>query len=256
MRVLRVLASAIFVSGLLALPTSAQHAGSHGGGGFSAHPAPAFHSSAPISRPAFTPAARFSASGYPHPPAPWHGGRPGYGPNYHGPRVYGYSGVGAIGWVGPGYLSYGDSGPYADSSDTDQDNPIADDELASAPYPYVDQPPPDAPQQGSAPQAYAPTPYNGPVAPDPSQYQPPQQQPPQRAIHRVAAEPLPEEDALTILFKDGRSPLQVHNYMLTTTMLYVRDQQHRDIPLNDIDIAATQKANQNTDINFKVPGTK
>jgi len=67
---------------------------------------------------------------------------------------------------------------------------------------------------------------------------------------------LPEEDAVTIIFKDGRTPLQIHNYMLTTTMLYVRDQGHRDIPLNDIDIAATQKANQIAGVDFKLPGTK
>jgi len=248
MRVLRVLTSIAFISGLLALPASAQRGASHGGGGFSGHPAPAFHNSGGLSHPGFTPASHPGGGGYPHPPAPWHGGGDhGYGPNYHGPRIYGYpaySGVGAIGWA-PDYLSYGDSGPYTDSSDSDQGAPNANDEMASAPYPYVDQSP-DAPQQ-----AYAPVPYEGPVAPDPSQYQPPQ-----RAVHRVAAAPLPEEDAVTIIFKDGRMPLQVHNYMLTTTMLYVRDQGHRDISLNDIDIAATQKANQIAGVDFKLPGTK
>jgi len=251
MRVLRVLTSVAFVSGLSALPMCAQHGGSHGGGGFSGHAAPAFHSSGGVARPSFAPAARPAGAAYAHPPTPWHGGH-GYGPGYRGPRVYGYPGVGAIGWVGPGYLSYDDSGPYVDSGDADQGNPNADDEMASVPYPYVDQPPPDALQQGYAPQEYAPAPYEGPVAPDPSQYQPPQQ----RAARRVAATPLPEEDAVTIIFKDGRTPLQIHNYMLTTTMLYVRDQGHRDIPLNDIDIAATQKANQIAGVDFKLPGTK
>ena len=245
MRVLRVLTSIAFISGLLALSASAQRAASHGGGGFSGHASPAFHSSGGMAHSSFSPASH-PGGGYPHPSG--HGGDHGYGPNYHGPHGYGYSGysaVGTIGWINPGYLSYGDSGPYADSDNSDQTYPNADDEIASAPYPYVDQPsPPDAQQQ------YAP--YEGPVAPDPSQYQPPQQP----VHHRVAAAPLPEEDAVTIIFKDGHTPLQVHNYMLTTKMLYVRDQAHRDIALNDIDILATQKANQNTDIDFKVPVTK
>lgn len=251
MRVLRVLASVVFVSGLLALPVCAQRGGSHGGGGSSAHAAPAFHASAGVARPSFAPAARYGGVGYAHAPVP---GR-GYGSGYRGPRRYGYPGVGAIGWVGPGFLSYGDPGPYVDSGDADQGNPDAEDEMASVPYPYVASPP-DGSQAGYEPQGYAPQeaasgPYDGPVAP--ASYQ---QQAPHQAVRQVAAAPLPEEDAVTILFKDGRTPLQVHNYMLTTTMLYVRDQVHRDIALNDIDIAATQKANQNADVAFKVPGTK
>ena len=248
MRVLRVLVPVAFISGLLALPASAQRGVSHGGGGFSGHASSAFHNSGGMSHAGFTPASH-SGGGYPHPPSPWHGGGQGYGPNYRGPHGYGYSrysAAGTIGWINPGFLSYGDSGPYADSGDSNQNYPNADDEIASAPYPYLDQPPPaDAPQQQYAP-------YEGPVAPDPAQYQPPQQPVRHRA---AAAAPLPEEDAVTIIFKDGRPPLQVHNYMLTTKMLYVRDQAHRDIALNDIDIAATQKANQNADVNFKVPGT-
>jgi hypothetical protein len=236
MRVLRVLASAMFVSGLMILPARAQHGGSHSGGS-AGHAAPAFHSSG-VAHSSFAPAARFG--GYAHGPTPGRVAVRGNG--YRTPRHYGYGSAGAIGWVGPGYLSYGDSGPYMDASDTDQGNPDAGDEIAAVPY--VDQPPVPAPQE-----SYAPTPYDAPPTA-------PYQQAPQRPARQSTAEPLPEEDALTIVFKDGRTPLQVHNYMLTTTMLYVRDRGRKDIPLTDVDIAATQTANKNVGVEFQVPGTK
>ena len=47
-----------------------------------------------------------------------------------------------------------------------------------------------------------------------------------------AQSPVPErEEAVTLVFKDGRSPEQIHNYMLTQTTLYVLDPKRREIPL-------------------------
>jgi len=65
--------------------------------------------------------------------------------------------------------------------------------------------------------------------------------------------PPPDEDAVTLIFKDGRAPLQIHNYALTRTMLYVRDQHHQDIPVDQLDLAATQKANLNSGVEFQLP---
>jgi hypothetical protein len=66
--------------------------------------------------------------------------------------------------------------------------------------------------------------------------------------------PVPEsENATTIIFKDGRPSEQIHNYALTRTTLYVLDQQHRDIPLDQLDVAATEKANRAAGIEFQVP---
>jgi hypothetical protein len=59
--------------------------------------------------------------------------------------------------------------------------------------------------------------------------------------------------ATTIVFKDGRPPEQIRNYALTQTNLYVMDQQRRDIPLDQIDLAATEKANRAAGIEFQVP---
>jgi hypothetical protein len=77
--------------------------------------------------------------------------------------------------------------------------------------------------------------------------------PPQRAQPTpLQAAPAPE-DAVTLIFKDGRPPLQVHNYALTRTMLYVTDAHHRDIPVADLDLDATQKANQDAGVHFQLP---
>lgn len=61
------------------------------------------------------------------------------------------------------------------------------------------------------------------------------------------------EDATTIVFKDGRPSEQIHNYALTRTTLYVLDPQRRDIPLAQLDLAATEKANRGLGIEFQIP---
>jgi len=66
------------------------------------------------------------------------------------------------------------------------------------------------------------------------------------------AAPVPE-DAVTLIFKDGRPPQQIHNYALTRTMLYVRDQHHRDIPVSELDLAATEKVNRDAGVDFQLP---
>jgi hypothetical protein len=63
-------------------------------------------------------------------------------------------------------------------------------------------------------------------------------------------------DAVTLLFKDGRPPEQIHNYLLTRTTLYVRDQQSRDIALDQLDLAATQKVNHDAGVDFQLPVTQ
>jgi hypothetical protein len=36
-------------------------------------------------------------------------------------------------------------------------------------------------------------------------------------------------------------------------MLYVRDQRHRDIPLDQLDLDATQKVNHDAGVDFQLP---
>lgn len=61
------------------------------------------------------------------------------------------------------------------------------------------------------------------------------------------------EDAVTLVFRNGRPPEQVHNYLLTRTTLYVLDQHHRDIPTDLLDLAATATVNHSAGIDFQLP---
>jgi len=74
------------------------------------------------------------------------------------------------------------------------------------------------------------------------------------AYQRPQPEPQPEEDAVTLVFKDGRPNQQIHNYMLTRTTLYVQDERRREIPVDELDLAATEKANKDAGVEFRLPG--
>jgi hypothetical protein len=224
----RLFAVALLALGF-ALPLCAQRSASHGG--FSARSAPAFRGgfSASPSR-GFAGAPRYNGRG-PLSPTPRFLGsgsrsvvsRPNY---YYGasryrrpyPSRYGY-GVPYLGagWIAPVYLNSGYLG-YPDTSTYD-DSQAPPNDVAG-----YDNPPPNQPQPA-------------PPYPEP--------------LH--ASPPLAEEDAVTLIFKDGRSPEQIHNYALTPTMLYVRDQRHRDIPLDQLDLDATQKVNHDAGVDFQLP---
>jgi hypothetical protein len=61
------------------------------------------------------------------------------------------------------------------------------------------------------------------------------------------------EDGVTLVFKDGRPPEQIHNYVLTPTTIYVGDQRRRDIPIDQLDLEATAKANRDAGVDFQLP---
>jgi len=222
--------AAVVVAGLT-LPACAQHGASHGG--FSGHAGSGF--SAQAFHGGFTPTSRFSYAGGPsfggnRPVAPIYGitntGRRPVRPEpgrYRGPYLPGYGVYGAAvpygvgGWAVPDGLAYADSTVYEGPAPLPQD---------AAP---VDQgPPPDASYQAYAEPPPPPAPH-----PDP--------------------EP---EDAVTLVFKDGRPPEKIHNYALTRTMLYVRDQHKRDIPVADLDLPATEKVNRDAGVDFQLPAAR
>lgn len=75
----------------------------------------------------------------------------------------------------------------------------------------------------------------------------------QYPVPRQASQPEPE-DGVMLIFKDGRAPQQIHNYMLTKTTLTVVDGRRlREVPVADLDIAATETANRNAGVVFAVP---
>lgn len=58
-----------------------------------------------------------------------------------------------------------------------------------------------------------------------------------------------------MIFKDGRPPEKIHNYMLTANTLTVLDEQYQQIPVNQIDVTATDAANRAQGLHFQVPGS-
>jgi len=68
-----------------------------------------------------------------------------------------------------------------------------------------------------------------------------------------SAAPASAEAPITLVFRDGRPNEKIHNYMLTATTLSVLDQQRWDIPLDEIDLAATAQVNLEAGVEFAVP---
>jgi hypothetical protein len=135
----------------------------------------------------------------------------------------------------PGYgLGYGGFYGYGfgdDSSYGDQTQPAAA---------YQD---PGAPPDGGYDEGYGQAP---PQAPPRSEYQP-------QVAAAVPDQP-PDQPEVTLLFKDGRPPQQVQNYAVTRSTLYVLDGgRRREIPLDELDLPQTEKANRDAGLDFEVP---
>jgi hypothetical protein len=59
---------------------------------------------------------------------------------------------------------------------------------------------------------------------------------------------------VTLIFKDGRPPEQIRNFLLTQGTLYVGGERRREISVDDIDLAATSSVNRNLGVEFQLPG--
>lgn len=190
--------------------------------------------------------------------------------------------------------SFGDSGRHSRNNRTDHDRSDSDrdDRFHAPPIPlygvvtlyntgyigdsnpgfYVDlanpapQPPPafpvaeyDAPpvrqtaHRGNSSQTIPATDYDATAdrpaaAPPPPAFRP--------AYQRRQPPPDPgTEAAVTLVFNDGRPDEQIHNYMLTRKTLYVQEQRLREIPVEQLDLMATEKVNQEAGVDFHLPGT-
>jgi hypothetical protein len=131
------------------------------------------------------------------------------------------------GWIGSDYLGYPDDSGYDDSG-AYQNYP--DYGAGNGPGDGYDSQPPDegsqAPARGYQPSAELP---------------------------RSAPAPQSEE-VVTLVFKDGRPAEQIHNYLLSRNTLSVLDKQRRDIPVEQLDVAATEKVNRDAGVDFHLPG--
>ncbi len=141
-------------------------------------------------------------------------------------------------WLGYGYPYTLNPGffPWGDDDDSADDNSGYD--------------------QGAAPPAY-PAPYDeepGYPAPYPDEGFGAGNQLYAASGSAISSAPAPGQP-LTVFFKDGRAPVTVQNYMLTTKVFTDLDPQHyAQIPLDQIDLAATQQANSAAGVDFQVPG--
>jgi hypothetical protein len=183
---------------------------------------------------------------------PEYGGHPGNpgGDRHHPHRpVYNYGGAtfytGSIlpyGYpYGYGY-GYGDLGfPYDedyDDSNVTSASPATDDND----YAAGNAPEAPAPPDSEAPSSDAP--YNSPYNYGSAQ--------PAAAAPKPA--PALPQQSVTLVFNNGAPSQQIRNYILSRTTLTVLDGHRREIPIADLDLAATQKANRAAGIDFQLPG--
>ena len=135
---------------------------------------------------------------------------------------------------------YNDSSVYA-QPDYSQQPDYADNGFSQPgpenypPYPQTQYPDTQYPQQ-PYPQAQYPQPEQPPAITPQMQYVP------------------GSADTVTLIFKDGRPPEQIQNYLATTkTLTVINGSRHREIPIADLDIPATIKANRETGVGFQLP---
>jgi|SRR5579859_1826068 len=276
-------AAVAVVAVALALPMYAQHGGARGGfsghvglgghvgsgghAGFAGHsgfaggrgvskPAP-FSGQSNFARPAF---GRLRSPGFAGTRVPYRGSglsarRPLYRPTYgdrsgrwnrdhdrrRGPWIAGAYGYGYPGWGGypypyvidPGFYDWGNSGDSDYGSGygaggTDQGHANVAPTLGSGDAPEPPQDPANPWQQSSPARPL----YGGSTA-------------------ASSAQPL---QSLTVIFKDGRASETMKNYMVNSRALTDLDQEHYEqIPLDQIDVAATEQANRARRLDFKVP---
>jgi hypothetical protein len=69
--------------------------------------------------------------------------------------------------------------------------------------------------------------------------------------------PVHAQPATTLIFKDGRTPVQVHNYALTANTVYALDGDSRqEIPLSLLNVQATVEANRSAGVDFAPPTSR
>ena len=236
------LAAAALMVVVVVLPACGQRSSRHGGS--SGHSTPAFRGSPSRGfsgvRGGYTPGRSISAprtsplggsSAFRRRP-PY---RPPYSPSnpspypgawrYRRPYVSHYGAVvpyGVSGWIPPYYLGFPDD--------------IGDDEASTSANPAED----GYDQQADEEQAPQwPTVYDqGPTMP----------------VYAQPTSSAENNEAVMLIFKDGRPPVQIHNYLLTRYTLYVGDRHSSQIPVDQLDIPATAKVNRDAGVDFRLPG--
>jgi hypothetical protein len=75
-----------------------------------------------------------------------------------------------------------------------------------------------------------------------------------RPEYQGQAGPVHVQPATTLIFKDGRPPVQVHNYALTASTLYALDgDSGQEIPLSLLNVPETVETNRKAGVDFALP---
>jgi len=150
-------------------------------------------------------------------------------------------------WSGYPYLlnpNFYNLGLY-DWSDSDNSAPANYESDSSQPSGYV----PGSYESDQAPDSYLSN-QNGPALDYPPYPNQAYAAPNQIASAAAGAPAQP----LTVIFKSGRSPMEIQNYMMTSRVLTDLDPEHYEqIPLDEINLAATQNFNKVAGVDFQVP---
>jgi hypothetical protein len=174
------------------------------------------------------------------------------------PRQRGGFGVGYVGlpyYVDPMAFVNADTGDQetdAAQQDAQPGTPSRPDYTSQAPY--AEGPEAPYPEGPYSDQGY-PQPPRAPYYPEAAYPPPPQDSP---ATQSAASQNNGlDHPALTLVFNDGRPPIQVHSYALTSSSVFVAESGHqRIIPVTDLDLPATIAQNREAGVNFELPGDK
>jgi hypothetical protein len=160
-------------------------------------------------------------------------------------------GYGYLGWPGYPFL-WNDPGLYG------YDNMGYDNDQASYEDSYGPVAPSGVYQDSMEPYpgyAGAPAPYNygeGGSYGSPAMNEPQGARAPYSGSSDVAIPAAPQQ-TVTVVYNDGRPSEQIYNYLITPTTLTVLDHKYREIPLDKINLAATQETNRADGVDFRVP---
>lgn len=73
------------------------------------------------------------------------------------------------------------------------------------------------------------------------------------ANSQLQSSPPLTDSGIILIFKDGRAPLHAHNYVLTQNSIFVGDARGVTIPISQLDLDATAKANRDAGVDFQIP---
>lgn len=159
-------------------------------------------------------------------------------------------------WIGLGPVGCdpGDDVSYYDGYDDFDCNDMYLNDQNQSPDQSQDQP---QVYGGDNDNGYESQPPNGygseppPPPPDQPQYEPPAYHQPNPS--RMPADQIAANQTTTIIFNNGHAPEKIHDYALTMTTLYILGQHQQEIPLSQINLAATEQANRSAGVEFHVP---